>query len=911
MKKIILLFSLVIVAAFVNAQVTEDFETTPLTGWTFYQTDVSDPGFVQTSLRANNGTYSFFHDDNNLTAVSTSWMVSPVFSCQASSMLKFWYNQNYTGFSYDYSGVWISTASNDPITNPGDFVELMELNASAPGGFSEDTWTEFTQSLTAYAASNIYIAFKYTGDYAHELWIDDFVLMTPQPFDFTVNAAIDYGVAPVGADYSFLVEISNLGTSNDTFDLALSGNTWTSVIRDKSDVSTISSLPVITGAVDTFLVKVSVPGTASLGDMDSVMYSVTSQGNSAVGTGKLYTNAYAPIPAPYTETLEENSPYRDLAWQINNTSPTWNLSIGTSWPSGYDAHGGDLLVYFNSWSVTSGVARVYAWYDLSATTNTELRYWMFKDDGSSSSEDSVQAQISTDGMVWTNIGTSEMRYDASGDAWHEIILDISAYDGDSIWIGLEGGSDYGQDIHIDDIYVGPKPPADLVITEIMYNPPEAFTDSLEFFEVYNNSIYTTDVSGFEVGYASSGSEYIAAGTMVAPGEYLVFATDSAAFEGFYGFAPISWTVTTGLGNGGNDIWIKDAAGNMIDTVEWDNSSPWPTQAAGNGTSIVLCDNTLDNNIGSSWNYSTMYVDTNAVGDTIWASPGVMDSTCYVIDIAFNNPLAGSGLFFSACDMPSPTTIELELINAGTLPLLTGDSIFLSYQIDANPVVFDTLVLTADFDAGSTESFIFSQTVDMSVDGDYDFVLTLNTEDDVNLLNDTSSGIISNFVVDVNLPGFNDTLYTAAYPLTIDAGATTSGGYAYSNWDWSTMETTQTIAVSTDGWYYVTVTTATDSMGSQCTAIDSVYVVLGTGVSEYEIVMNVYPNPNSGTFTVVFDGNTNGTVLTIMDIKGQIIREEELSGDAVKQIDMSAEPKGIYFIRVMNEHSIKVERVIVQ
>ena len=36
---------------------------------------------------------------------------------------------------------------------------------------------------------------------------------------------------------------------------------------------------------------------------------------------------------------------------------------------------------------------------------------------------------------------------------------------------------------------------DIVITEIMYNPPESGTDSLEFIEIYNKGEGTIDLSG--------------------------------------------------------------------------------------------------------------------------------------------------------------------------------------------------------------------------------------------------------------------------------------------------------------------------------------------------------------------------------------------------------------------------------
>ena len=39
---------------------------------------------------------------------------------------------------------------------------------------------------------------------------------------------------------------------------------------------------------------------------------------------------------------------------------------------------------------------------------------------------------------------------------------------------------------------------DIVITEIMYNPPESSTDSLEFIEIYNNEISAVDLTGYSL-----------------------------------------------------------------------------------------------------------------------------------------------------------------------------------------------------------------------------------------------------------------------------------------------------------------------------------------------------------------------------------------------------------------------------
>jgi len=173
MKKITLLLCAVFAFALQgNAQLTEDFETAAPTGWTFFNADAADAGFVQTIARAHGGSSSFYHSDNNIDAAADSWMVSPAYTCGSAEELSFWYNHNYTPTYYNYSGVWISTASGDPIANPGDFTELQEINEAY--GFSEDTWTQAIMDLAAYAGETVYVAFKYTGDYEHHLYIDDF-----------------------------------------------------------------------------------------------------------------------------------------------------------------------------------------------------------------------------------------------------------------------------------------------------------------------------------------------------------------------------------------------------------------------------------------------------------------------------------------------------------------------------------------------------------------------------------------------------------------------------------------------------------------------------------------------------------------------------------------------------------------
>ncbi len=137
----------------------------------------------------------------------------------------------------------------------------------------------------------------------------------------------------------------------------------------------------------------------------------------------------------------------------------------------------------------------------------------------------------------------------------------------------------------------------VIITEIMYNPPESGTDSLEYIELHNFNNLPTDISGWTF---SLGIEHtFPAGTVIGPGGYLVLAKSANAFQLVFGFAPSVWTAGA-LSNNGEAIELKDATGAVKDNVTYANAVPWPADGAGFGPSIVLCDFNSDNSLPANW-----------------------------------------------------------------------------------------------------------------------------------------------------------------------------------------------------------------------------------------------------------------------------------------------------------------------
>ncbi|MBN4062154.1 MAG: hypothetical protein COA57_13430 [Flavobacteriales bacterium] len=75
-------------------------------------------------------------------------------------------------------------------------------------------------------------------------------------------------------------------------------------------------------------------------------------------------------------------------------------------------------------------------------------------------------------------------------------------------------------------------------------------------------------------------------------------------------------------------------------------------------------------------------------------------------------------------------------------------------------------------------------------------------------------------------------------------------------------------------------------------------------------VQIYPNPNSGTFTLSLQTENEASVY-VMDVLGEIIYQSQLNYSTTHQIDLSNHPKGIYFVKVVSGDEIIVKKVVYQ
>lgn len=404
----------------------------------------------------------------------------------------------------------------------------------------------------------------------------------------------------------------------------------------------------------------------------------------------------------------------------------------------------------------------------------------------------------------------------------------------------------------------------LVITEIMYNPPESGTDSLEFIELYNNDIVAIDLEGY---YFSDGVTFTFPAMTMNPGEYLVLATNAAAFEGFFGFEPLA--CTGALSNSGELLLLRNNYNMVVDSVLYDDAAPWPTDPDGFGPSLRFCDPGLDNSIPDYWGSSIEFAGLISSGDTVWASPGA-----------------------GCANWPSAE------FSADITVVTTGSSVQFTDESTGDPTLW---VWT--FIGGTPGSYV-GQTppaVVYNTPGSYDVVLYV----------ENAAGTSTKVKTDYIQVGSAPAADFSASPTSLYAGETVDFTDLTANgpetWEWSfeggtpsssTEQNPADILYSTPGIYAVTLT-VTNMFGTDTLTKETYIDVLPVGIGEKnDPVMQVYPNPNRGSFNL---NNISGEPLrmTVSSLVGKTLYESSVS-PGMHHFNLSDLGKGMFLINMRND-----------
>lgn len=183
-------------------------------------------------------------------------------------------------------------------------------------------------------------------------------------------------------------------------------------------------------------------------------------------------------------------------------------------------------------------------------------------------------------------------------------------------------------------------PGDLIITEILQNPPGTDGDG-EYFEIYNTTAAMIDINGWIIRDNDTDTHTIDNGgaLMVPAGAYITLGRNGdTAVNGGITHAYI-YGESFFLGNSSDEVVIEAPGAVVIDEVIYDNGATFPDP---NGPTMQLDAsilNNVDNDLGSNWCESS--VD--------YGTPGAANETCAA------TCETDLGAFTADCDSVSPGT----------------------------------------------------------------------------------------------------------------------------------------------------------------------------------------------------------------------------------------------------------------
>ena len=371
------------------------------------------------SIRAHGGTkWADFNSYTSASGSQTRLYRSSGFavaSSYATVTLTFWMYHD-TGYTTDADKLQAQVSTNGATwTNVGTAVNRYTGSTG---------WAQATVDLSAYKGSTVYLGFLGISAYGNDEYLDD-VLVTGS------------GTGPATYTVSGTITLSGAGLSGVTV-----STTGGSATTNSSGAYTISGLangsytltPALAGYTFT---PASQPVTVNGANVTGINFTATAGG----GPTTLFSDGF-----------------ESTGWstaQVSGTAGKWTLVSSSSHPS-ITAHGGTKWADFNSYTATSGnQTRIYrsAGFAVpSSYTTVTLKFWMYHDTGYSTYADKVQAQVSTNGTTWTNVGTAVNRYTGST-GWVQVSIDVSSYKGSTVYLGFLGMSAYGNDEYLDDVTV--------------------------------------------------------------------------------------------------------------------------------------------------------------------------------------------------------------------------------------------------------------------------------------------------------------------------------------------------------------------------------------------------------------------------------------------------------------------------
>lgn len=155
------------------------------------------------------------------------------------------------------------------------------------------------------------------------------------------------------------------------------------------------------------------------------------------------------------------------------------------------------------------------------------------------------------------------------------------------------------------LFIGSAVGQSVIINEINYNSA-AEADTEDWIELFNNSDADVDISGWIIKDSNDDNSFIFdASTILPAGGYIVAVRDLDDFQLLFpNVTNVVDSIDFNFANAGELVRLYNASDEIVDQVEYDDESPWPTEPDGSGPTLELIDPQSDNSLAASWGSSS-------------------------------------------------------------------------------------------------------------------------------------------------------------------------------------------------------------------------------------------------------------------------------------------------------------------
>jgi hypothetical protein len=144
----------------------------------------------------------------------------------------------------------------------------------------------------------------------------------------------------------------------------------------------------------------------------------------------------------------------------------------------------------------------------------------------------------------------------------------------------------------------------------------------------------------------------------------------------------------------------------------------------------------------------------------------------------------------------------------------------------------------------------------------------------------------------------DTIYASSFPISLDAGS------GFSEYLWSTGETSQSIEIFSDGIYHVQVINA-----SGCEASDTVCILDVTSMSDNKKPdISIYPNPADDEVMIKINGQPD--CIEFYSSDGRLLRQVT-ARDSLMRINTAHWEPGIYLVKTSSAGGIHITKLLIR